>query len=106
MRIKFLLIAFFAVLFFAISYADIQAAGLAPGRCTIDQVGTMPGQNFIFATCPTAGYNNKYFRINDPQIKKELLATALTAISLGSEVRLWIEDDGSTVSRIYIFKLQ
>lgn len=84
------------------NFDTAEAQGLAPGTCTLDQVGTMQGQNFIYATCPTAGYDNKFFRINDPYIKKELLATALTAISLGSDVRLWIEADGSTCSRIYI----
>ena len=78
-------------------------AGYAPGTCTIDKVGAADNYNFCFITCPKAGYNSQWFRLDDKN-RKELLAVLLTAFSQNQEVEIYIQDDGHTIERIRMVK--
>ena len=101
MKIKLLLGTLVCVCMLLFAFANTSfALGYAQGRCTIDSLGAAATYNFCFVTCPDAGYNNQWFRVDNAN-RRELLATLLTAFSNGNEVRIHFKD-ASTIDRVWV----
>lgn len=100
MKFKLLLGFFVGAVMLMLTFTTSSfAEGWAPGSCTIDRVGAADNYNFVFVTCPTAGYSNQWFKL-DNQNRKELLAVLLTAYSIPSNIQVYVLGDGSTVARL------
>jgi hypothetical protein len=100
MKFKLLIGFFVGASMLILTFASHSfAEGWAPGSCTIDRVGAADSYNFVFVTCPTAGYSNQWFRLDNTN-RKELLAVLLTAYSLESNIQVYVLGDGSTIARI------
>lgn len=72
-------------------------------RCTVERAG--PAENgviYIALRATDNSFNNWYQAV--PAMQKEMLATALTAISLNKEVDAFITDVAaySTINRLYV----
>lgn len=103
--IAVVIIFLFAFLMFQSNIYAQDRSGWA--TCQIERVGQGVGVGYIWLT--RAGYwEDVRFKFN-PNNNNQLLATALTAISLGSDVRVFIEDDPSggsfqMVRNVYILR--
>jgi hypothetical protein len=72
-------------------------------RCTVERAGPADdGTIYIALRATDNSFNNWYSA--GPAVKKEMLATALTAISLQKEVDAFISDVApySTINRLYV----
>ncbi len=68
---------------------------------SITQVGQDLNSSIVALThvAATPVFKNKQFRLN-PENKKEMLAVALTAVSMGKNVFILLNEDGFTIDRI------
>ena len=106
-RIRLLVVVVMTVV--AIGFMGLSSAKAAPTPpwydCTIDQVGSGEGYNFVWLSEENGAFSGVQFFLNynTNQSVKELLATALTAKSNNQTVNVYLTGttDGNVV--IYMF---
>lgn len=85
-------------------YADVDGGW---ATCEVERVGQGVGVGYIWLTRTDNEWADIRFKFN-PDANNQLLATALTAISLGNNVRVYIEDDPTSafqmIRNVYILK--
>jgi hypothetical protein len=88
-----ILIILVAVFSFAFVPSNASAA-IAPGwhTVTIGYAGPLFGVMIIRVDAADGSFTNQWLELN-PAMANELLATALTAMSMGAEARVWVAND-------------
>ena len=78
-------------------------ADTPPLDASIDMVGKVGAHSSIILThiSATPTFTAQWFNFN-PQYAKEMLAVALSAVSLGKNVKVTINDAGNTINSIRI----
>jgi hypothetical protein len=101
MKKKIIFIPVLLVMFLFIFSVQPATAADTWAEVSIDRVGQNGGVSAGHFTHVNAVFTNKYFSF-DTSSEKELLATALTALSLGKDLKVRIKDGTTIIDLIWI----
>lgn len=95
-----ILIILVAVFSFAFVPSNASAA-IAGGwhTVTINYAGPLFGKIIVKVDAADQSFTNQWLELN-PAMANELLATALTAMSMGAEARVWVANDPHDIAGI------
>lgn len=99
-KLVFACVCMLAMLFF-FSTKDVTAGSIPQGWhvCQVKTVGPFFGESLMTVECE--GVTGVHWVVFDTAVKRELLATALTASSSGQNVRAWVHANTRQVSSIH-----
>jgi len=100
-------VSLFAMFLFVVSPPNAQADFSGWATCDVLMAGTIAdaeGNSYVRLTDQGGAFTNRFFLLNY-DVKKEMLATALTAISLDkpARVRISYAEPYSIITHFYLF---
>jgi hypothetical protein len=104
MRRKSLIILFVVAVALAFTFVPTKSHALVPvgwSTARIVYAGPLFGKIVIGVTASNGSYTNQWLELN-PAMQNSLLATALSALSMQQEVRVWVDDDPNVIAGITV----
>ena len=102
MKKKAMVLALSLAIAFSVAFVPGKALALTQGWHfgTVDYAGPLFGK-IIIRVDITDGASDQWLELN-PAMQNQLLATALTALSTGEQVRIWVSDDPHNLAGITV----